>query len=196
MQDNIKKEILFGLLLGDANLQTYTGGKSWRIRFIQSDKNKDYLFYLYSIFQSWVKTPPKQSFLESGHSRWTFNTTVQPVALEFANMFYFKNKKVIPSNNEYLVKYLTPRALAFWFMDEGSLKSNCLSYYLCTDSFDLKDLKRIGEIVFKKKFDIDISFHKKGNNYRIYIPRKDSVKFRNLIEEYMHESMLYKLSKT
>lgn len=186
-----EKEILFGTLLGDSNLQTYTGGKTWRARFIQSNAHKDYLFHLYSIFKNMCKTGPKQSWLESGHSRWTFNTTILPLDLEFGELFYFKNKKRVPSN-EYLDLYLTPRAIAYWFMDGGSLKSNCKAYILCTDSFKLDDLKRIGEIL-KNKYDIGISFHKQGLNYRIYIPRKEYIKFINLIEVYIHSSMKYKL---
>lgn len=188
-----EKEILFGTLLGDSNLQTYTGGKTWRARFIQSNAHKDYLFHLYDIFKPIVKTSPRQSWLwlESGESRWTFNTSVLPLDLEFGKIFYLKNKKIVPSN-EYLDLYLTPRAIAYWFMDDGSLKSNCKAYILCTDSFKLDDLKRIGEI-FKNKYDIKISFHKQRLNYRIYIPRKEYNKFKNLIEEYVHPSMKYKL---
>lgn len=188
---NKEKQILFGTLLGDASLQTYTGGKTWRIRFIQSNIHKLYLFHLYNIFKKYTKTPPKQSWLKTGHSRWTFNTTVQPIGLEFANIFYNKKHKIIPSN-EYLNIYLTPIAIAYWYMDDGSLKSNCFSYYLCTDSFKLEDLKRIQKI-FKEKYNIDINFHKNRLNYRIYIPKREALKFYNLIEKYIHKSMRYKL---
>jgi hypothetical protein len=47
--------------------------------------------------------------------------------------------------------------------------------------------------VFKEKYNIDISFHKKGLNYRIYIPKRESLKFYNLIEKYIYISMRYKL---
>ena len=187
-----KKQILFGIMLGDGNLQTYTGGKTWRIRFLQGHENKEYLFELYSIFKEYVSTPPKRSWLKSGHSRWSFNTTVQALALEFSKMFYCKNRKIVPSK-ENLDKYLTPLALAFWFMDDGSLKSNCWSYYLCTDNFSLDELKII-RLVFKEKYDIGITFHKQRLNYRIYIPRSEAEKFYNLIEKYIYISMRYKLN--
>jgi len=196
-----QKEILFGLLLGNTSLQTYTGGKTWRIRFIQGDKNKKYLFHLYNVFIKYVKTAPKESWSTSGskaplpeaepcsqlgkeESRWTFNTTVQIIGLKFSKFFYLrfggKYKKVMP-NKKTLSKYLTPIALAYWFMDNGFLKSNCLSYYLCTDCFELQDLKVLRE-VFKEKYDIDISFHKQRLSYRVYIPKRESKKFYNLIE--------------
>lgn len=187
------KEILFGTLLGDSSLQTYTGGKSWRIRFIQSDSHKDYLFHLYDIFKPFVNTPPKSITDKNGSTRWYFNTTVQPFLNEFAEFFYKKNKKIVP-DKEILYKYLTPIALSYWFMDDGSLKSNTYAYYLCTDSFTLYELKILA-LIFQDKYNIVVNFHKKGNSYRIYISRSEYDKFRILIQDYIHPSMFYKLPK-
>ena len=189
-----KQEILFGLLLGNASLQSYTSGKTWRIRFSQA--NVDYLFHLYSVFKEHVKTPPKESISDSGHIKWTFNTTVNPLGLKFSKLFYKKNKrkKKMPSRKD-LELYLSPIGLAYWFMDTGSLKSNaikCVSYYLCTDCFNLDELKVIRE-VFKEKYDIDINFHKQRSNYRVYIPKRESKKFYNLIEKHVYISLRYKL---
>lgn len=181
-------EILFGSLLGNCNLQTYTGGKKWRAKFIHKDKN--YLFHLYDIFKSLVKTSPKEIKLESGESNWMFNTSVLPIEIELGKVFYLKNKKILPSK-EYLDLYLTPRAIAYWFMDVGYLKLNYKSYILCTDSYKLNELKRIEEL-FKNKYNIKISFLKKRFIYRIYIPKKEYIKFKNLIEPYIYESMKYK----
>jgi hypothetical protein len=51
-----QQEVLVGSLLGDANLQTETNGQTWRLRIIQKDK--DYLFHKYEIFQ--MRFPPKE----------------------------------------------------------------------------------------------------------------------------------------
>lgn len=186
-----QKEIIFGTLLGDSSLQTYTEGRTWRMRFIQSDSHKDYLFHLYDIFQSFVKTPPKSITDKHGSTRWYFNTTVHPFLNEFGQMFYDSNKKIVPSQ-EYLELYLSPLALSYWFMDDGSLKSNTKAFYLCTDSFSLLELNFIAKVLLVK-YEIVVNFHKKGNSHRIYIPRSEYVKFRSLIEEYIHLSMRYKL---
>ncbi len=189
----IKKEILFGLLLGNAGLQTYTGGKTWRIRFSQWDV--DYLFHLYFLFVDYVKTPPKSYVSKVGDKRWTFNTTVTDLGLKLSEMFYKKtggkHKKKMPSKKD-LVYYLSPIGLAYWFMDNGSLKSNCLSYYLNTDCYSLCELKVIRE-VFKEKYNIDINFHKQRSNYRVYIPKRESKKFYTIIEKYVYISMRHKL---
>jgi hypothetical protein len=191
MTNKVTREILFGVLLGNASLQTYTGGKTWRIRFAQGNLNKKYLFHLYDVFKKYVNTPPKQVL----NGTWTFNTTVSLVGLKFSKFFYSrfggKYKKVMPSK-ETLNKYLTPIALSYWFMDNGSLKSNSQSYYLHTDCFELDELKVLREVL-KEKYDLDVSFHKQRLNYRVYIPRREYKKFYNLIEKDVHISMRDKL---
>ena len=220
MLENQKKEILFGCLLGDASLQTYTGGKSWRARFIQGENHKEYLFHLYDIFKDWVKTPPRCITDKHGSTRWYFNTIVQEELLFMAKYFYSKNSinggaptrsedlqplientllsrfpqkkiKVIPPL-PFLEEYLTPRALAYWFMDDGSLKINASAYYLCTDHFNLKELKVIHGYL-KNRYGWELAYHKKGKSYRLYIPVRFSSSFRETIEKYVHPSMYYKL---
>jgi hypothetical protein len=77
-------------------------------------------------------------------------------------------------------------------MDDGSKKSNCLAYYLCTDCFTLEEVKLLGEVLFKK-YQIQVSYHKQRENYRIYVPTTYYLLFHNLILPYMHSSMIYKL---
>ena len=55
-----QKEILVGILLGDANLQTDNGGKTYRLRVLQSEQHKEYLFHLYEIFKKVCKHPTKR----------------------------------------------------------------------------------------------------------------------------------------
>jgi DNA-directed RNA polymerase subunit H (RpoH/RPB5) len=77
-------------------------------------------------------------------------------------------------------------------MEDGALKSNYKAYYLCTDCFSLSEVKLLAE-VFLEKYNISVSFHKKGNTQRIYIPRSEYQKFKELIFPYIHTSMYYKL---
>ncbi len=192
-----QKEILFGALLGDASLQTFTGGKTWRARFILSNEHLEYFLYLYSIFYPFVSTPPKSISDNYGNVRWYFNTTVLSDLLEFGDCFYVKIGgkfiKIVPTNSQ-LVKYLTPLALSFWYMDVGSPLSNNSAYSLCTDCFSLVDLKRLGEF-FLFTYGIPISYLKKGKSYRIYIPRVHYEKFKTLILPNIHPSMIHKVYK-
>lgn len=54
-----QREILIGVLLGDAHLETQNNGLTYRLRFAQSVGHKPYLDHLYENFKAWVLTPPK-----------------------------------------------------------------------------------------------------------------------------------------
>ena len=57
---NEQREILHGLILGDLHMETQTKGKTFRLKFCQSNKlHKEYLFHLYDIYRDFVGTPPK-----------------------------------------------------------------------------------------------------------------------------------------
>jgi len=104
-------DLIFGTLLGDGSLQTYTKGNTWRYRAIQNDDH--YVWHKYGILSEFCGTAPKpQSIFDNRTSktykRWYFNTKVNPKFKYYADMFYeFKplnNKwvKRIPSNFSFL----------------------------------------------------------------------------------------------
>ncbi len=55
----VQKEVLFGLILGDAHLETQNNRITYRVKFEQSIKHKPYIEHLYEIFKNYVKTPPQ-----------------------------------------------------------------------------------------------------------------------------------------
>ncbi len=190
-----QREILIGTLLGDGNLQTFTNGNTWRARFIQ--KNKSYLWHLYEELKNIVGTQPREIDDGNGNKRWYFNTLVLKDGKELAELFYKKKggkwKKVI---SEKLIDEVTPRSLAYWYMDDGNLKKvkNTISYRLCTDSYSLIELHILREVL--RRYGIEVAYHKqRENQYRIYIPTKYKETWKNLIKGYIVEEMLYKIEE-
>lgn len=185
------QEVLIGTLLGDASLQTYSDGKTWRLRYLQ--KNEEYIKHLYEIWNSFTGTPPKLATDKNGNKRWYFNTLTFNGFTDIALKFYTKSPKgswikKVPSDIE-----ITPKILAYWYMDDGSKKSNCASNYLCTDSFSREDLD-----LLKHKLDqscgIRVNYHRtEKKNIRLYIPKKYNETFENLIQPYILPSFKYKL---
>lgn len=78
------------------------------------------------------------------------------------------------------------------YMDDGSLKSNKKAYILCTDNFSLVELQRM-RVILLDRFNIWVSFHKQGANYRIYIPVKHYEEVKRMIDKYVVVEMKYKL---
>lgn len=104
-------------------------------------------------------------------------------------MFYVNNVKIVPKD----LSLLTPLALAHWIMQDGSYTSSG-GLYLCSDSFSLKDNKRL--IIFlHNTYNLKVTLHKapvKGQ-YRIYVWTSDIVLLKKIVLPYMHKTMLYKL---
>ena len=193
--NNFQSLVLIGTLLGDSSLQTYTEGRTWRARFLQSDLHKDYLFHLYEGFKDYVKTPPKLSDDGLGNKRWSFNTCVIPELNTFADLFYKKvGNKRIKFINPLIYQYFNEISIAYWLMDDGSLKkvNNTKAFIFCTDSFTKEEVLILGKM-FIMKYNIHVGYPLKGGNYRIYIPSKHYLEIKTLIEPIIQESMKYKL---
>jgi hypothetical protein len=208
MQDQLQKDLIFGTLLGDGNLQTGNGGRTWRYRALHKAEHKDYLFHKFNILLPLCTSRPAFGQLldeRTGlvYSRYYFNTATDPSLKFYADMFYTYNKtlekwvKDVPQNVE---KFLTPAALAYFYMDDGSLKwlnrSNAMR--ICTESFSELGVKRI-QAALKNRYNIDTTLTKKPLStgvigYRIAIPERSSAAFRQVIEPHLVECMKYKVS--
>lgn len=107
-------------------------------------------------------------------------------------MFYnSENLKIVPLNIQEL---LTPRGLAYWIMDDGSLQNKGL--HLNTYGFTSQDVlilkntlvNMFGENTLK----CSIHKHKKGE--RIYIWQESMYLIRHNISKFMHQNMHYKIN--
>jgi len=203
-----QKDLLIGTLLGDGNLQSETRGRTWRYRSIHKKEHYDYINHKYIILSNICGTEPKLSRVYDSrtnkyYERYLFSTLIENSLRYYANMFYKydinedKFKKIVPLNIE---KYLTPRAIAYWYMDDGSLKwkgkSNAMR--ICSDGFSLDDVMRLKKVI-NDKYNINMQLIKIKKKdiiigYRLQINEANSILFRELIKPYLLEVMSYKVS--
>lgn len=207
--EQLVKDLIFGTLLGDANLQTESGGSRWRYRALHKDEHREYLYHKYEILKSLCSSQP--AFNETlpdertrkSYKRYYFNTKQDDSLKFFGDMFYKQdpvtNKwvKDVPLNVE---KFLTPRALAYLYMDDGALKwkgrSNAMR--ICTESFSREGVLRLQKALHRL-YHVKTSLSRKrlkGNTigYRIEIPEKSSTNFREVIRPFLVNCMKYKVS--
>jgi len=76
-------------------------------------------------------------------------------------------------------------------MDDG-YKSN-KGFYICTESFSLSEHELLINI-FKKNFELECSYHKTTNGYRLYIFSSPRDKLLELIRPYLLIHFFYKFS--
>ena len=185
------EEVLIGTLLGSASMQTYSDGNTWRLRYLQKDEK--YLRHLYELWEPFTGTGPKQSKDRDGNERWSFNTQTFSGFTKIAKEYYGKNEKGVWVKRVPMGVQLTPKALAYWYMDDGSKKSNAKAYYLCTDGFTIEQLGVLRKEM-NKQFGIMVNYHRtEKGKIRLYIPTKYNERFIELVNPHIVESFKYKL---
>jgi len=206
--DSLKRDLIVGSLLGDGNLQTETKGRTWRYRALQKAEHRAYLEHKYAIIADMCSSPPIYGEVLDERTgkiakRWYFNSKVDSSLRYYGNLFYREDPetgrmvKDVPKNIKQL---LTPRAIAFWYMDDGSIKwlghSNAMR--ICTESFSTEGVKRLQKAL-ENSFNIKTNLVRKTRDnvfigYDLAINEPNSTAFRELIRPYLVDCMRYKVS--
>ena len=189
-----QREIIIGTLLGDAHLESRYKGNTFSLMIEHSIKQKEYAEWKYKSLHNWVRTPPrikKQMVNEVVYYKCCFRTLASGSLRFYHQQFYRGKKKIVP---QLIGRLLTPRALAVWFMDDGSIKSkHHRARIINTQGFDKKDVERlIG--VLQSKFQIMAKLRRQKEGYQIYLLSETIDQFVDTVRKYIIPSMAYKLN--
>ena len=188
-----QREVLVGLMLGDAHLETQNNGRTYRLKVEQSEAHIAYVMHLYQLFAEWVLTPPQVKVVcsQGRESRnWWFQTLSHSAFRFYAHQFYQDGQKRVP---RLIHRWLTPCALAYWFMDDGSVKSaHSKGVLINTQAFSLGEVRRLCQVL-QERFDLKAQPRKQREGYQVYISGESYEAFRDLIEPYLIPEMRYKL---
>lgn len=178
-----EQELLFGSLMGDTCLTrqklSYTG------IIVHSIKQEAYLEHL------------KQNLPTIGGNVYTNYTSIKGITYEKKSLhiknntmlkslyqsFYYKGKKDVPLTLE----NLTPRAIAYWFMDDGSKTKKTAIFATC--SFSYEGLLRLQSFLQNTYNILTII---RPRNY-LYVKTVSAPILRKLIEPYIIPEMYYKI---
>jgi len=203
--DEPLKEIIIGLLLGDGHIQSRQLNGNSRFMYGQSSLRENHLNYfnhIFELFKPFISKEYKirsRSFLDKRtnktYSSVLFATLTLPCFTFYRELFFnSQGKKIVPLNINQL---LTPRGLAYWIMDDGSIQNKGLHLNVYGFSFDeVINLKNTLENLFLFKWGsiIKCSIHNHKKGYRLYIFAESLIIVRNHIHQYMHKDMLYKIN--
>ena len=187
-----QKEILNGILLGDAHLERQQGALSARLKIEHSVAQSAYVDWKFDEWRNWVSTPPKKRIRRNRLGTTSINvgfTTLSHVELEgFRSRFYEGRRKVVPQDLE-----LSALSMAVWFMDDGSRKSNqCRGLYLNTQSFTDSEVNLLREVI-RRDIGVETSKRKQRDGLQIYIPSSSVTDLIAYIDPEILPSMRYKL---
>ena len=181
-------QILYGSYLGDGCIQK-TVKDRYRLRIIHCKEQKLYCEWKANMFGI-----TELEYIEkNGYSQkeaYRFSSKCFDMDNSLAN-----NKKEIP---DWLINKIDERAIAIWFMDDGSLskytlKDGSVSCYatLHSNNFDYDNHIKLLNLFKKYNIECIISKSKKYNYLRF--DNKNTKALLNLIRKYIHSNFEYKI---
>ncbi len=192
----VQREVLVGILLGDACLETLNGGRTYRLKVEQAARHEAYVQHLYAVFGAWVLSPPRPRISKASNdsecSSWVFNTVSHGAFRFYAQQFYAGPKKCVP---QLVHHWLTPRGLAYWFMDDGSMKSNqSKGVVFNTQGFQCPDVERLIGLL-DRQFGLRATIRKQSGGWQIYVSGTSYERFIELVGPYVIDEMRHKLPR-
>jgi len=185
---NRQRQILIGGLLGDS----YMGKeRNCEYGFTHSLKQEQYCRWKAEELSSLNSKVTLRTENDKRSNTIYYSCAVRLSVNFHLNEFYeefYKNSRTKRVSEKYLDE-LNSLGLAIWFMDDGYYHKGSGGFGLCTQSFYNVERLLI-KSKMKNKFDLNMTIWKDGG---MYIPKKDADKFRNLIKEYIHPEVSYKL---
>ena len=189
-----QREVLVGILLGDACLETRNAGRTYRVKVEQSARHEAYVRHLHAMFGAWVLSPPRLRKCKASNgtecSSWVFNTVSHGAFRFYAQQFYVGTKKCVP---RLIHHWLTPRGLAYWYMDDGSMKSaQSKGVLFNTQGFQRPDIERLIEVL-EGRFGLQATIRSQSDGWQIYVSGNSFERFLDLVNQYVIEEMRHKL---
>lgn len=194
-----KKALLIALCLGDGHLSTNSGVSLY---IEHSRKQRAYLDYKRKLISELLECPELKEYYRK--DRDTFRICKGHRYFRYIYNILYKNKQKYFS--KHLLSYLTPEAIAIWFMDDGtrsmerSKVSGCIrsqKMVLCTFTDDESTQNIID--FFKETY--NIKFYpiwknlKCGKRALLQCRTKEARKLSALIRPYIIPEMQYKVMK-
>ena len=158
------------------------------IQFNQGFVHLPYVLFLFNFLSTLCTHYPSLIRQRDGLFSLQIYTRCLSCLVPIFELFVVNGHKIIPEN---IADFLSPRALAFWSMDDGSLAGS--GFYLNTLSYTYAE-----HIILQKallnKFNLETNIHKHGDKYKLYIKAKSMNHFRSIVFPYFVDSFLYKLN--
>ena len=196
-------EFLTGALLGDGSIKLIRNRSS--LSFCHCIKQEDWLDFKINVLSGfqWTGRWTHESHFQGYDSVSVGINSRGSLALtEWRNAWYPDGKKVIP--HEYVEKYFSPRMLAVWYCDDGTLQrsytraGNFSTYQgtLYTNGFSEDEVVWLANFLTEKGIKCTFHWHPYNSEKKypvIYITAEGMRQLAQVIGPYVPPSMRYKL---
>lgn len=186
--NSVQREIIIGSLLGDASMGLRLGKPVYSIKFEQSINNELYINHIYTVLEPFVGVVPSICMVgDTWYSKY-FRTYRHPSFKFYFDIFYPATNNYIKVVPKTINRLLTPRALAYWYMNDGFFDG---SYLLHTKCFSISDQRLLLNAL--GNFNIKANIHKDKDKFRIFILSESRETFKGIISPYLIKCFDYKL---
>lgn len=188
--------IIIGMMLGDSNIN-----KEGQLTTIHKRDHKQYIELKQQILGGTVNDISCITFGKLRQfSKLRIDVNAQTKKL-YELMYQDEYGNKIKKTTKNIINYITEKSLAFWYMDDGSMKwskHNIKNGYnpsieLCTDNFTYNDCKLLTELLYSKWGITSLIYNFKNKYFRIKFNVDNTKKFMELISPYIIDCMQYKL---
>lgn len=191
----LQRDIIFGSILGDGSLKNMQTSKSPMYAETHGIKQKPYLEWKEQLLGDLIiwngEYKSRYSDMHKYTTKYRIHSRCTPVLNEF-DFMYCKGKKHIPHHT--IPQYLTPLALAIWFMDDGATSHSSKQRSRATfhtQSLSEDDVCYLRSVL-KEVYGIESNQHNyKG--WQIDLTTDGSAILFDVIAPYVIENMEYKL---
>lgn len=186
--DHKFQEFILGSMLGDGSLQ-----KDNRLSIAHCETQKEYIKEKHKIMSSYNlagklshNTIINDRYKNGLITEYRFKTLSTDKMNGMRQFYYPYGIKTVPSE-EFLFEFLTPLALAIWFMDDGSV---CLAnFQINSQGFTVAEVNSL-RYVLLEKYGIQSTC---TSDHAITIRSKSLNTFTSIVSPYMCKTMKYKL---
>lgn len=185
-------DIILGFMLGDGSLSK------------NKQKNNIYRICINHGLQQLEYFNFCKSILNANKKRAVSGYTGKEILGLQTKSIFFDNKFVSSfhnGKNKYITKdiinYISERTMAIWIMDDGSFARPVRGdgyILLHTEGFSYEENCILSEVI-KEKFNLTAQVQKQGDYYILRFLTEDSAKLAEMVKDYIHPTLLYKINK-
>lgn len=181
--NNEEFQVFLGNILGDGYLKEDGGGN-----FAHSLKQSEYFYWKYNKLRRLCNTPKFKEEYDTRTNKYYACLYSNIKSCLTINKYYYKfyNNKIKYIDKELLYR-IDGLGIAVWFMDDGYYDHQSIA--IATNCFSDSDLNTIIEM-FQEKFNLHFNIE---SDKSIRLIKSDLEKFKNLVLEYIHPTLLYKI---
>lgn len=186
---DVQQAMIFGSMLGDSSI-CRSGNRT--ACFQGSNKVEEYVEYKKRILGN-ISRQDKPRTSGFGTKMYRYRSQRLPVLEDIRQEFWYDDKKRVPED----LTQLNDLAIAFWYMDDGSLSHSDKQQdraVFSTNAFPKEDCERLADWL-RLAYGVSVTvFESKGWNIRINAGRDGSIeRFWLAIAPHVHPAMRYKL---